>query len=936
MLKTIQLPVGFKNILPVKRPGLTEAPHRGWLYDAEYILNQHCIGKAPNLFDKLHANIGDVVKSFFIGCYDQEAVFEAIKKSFGRNNSFFVEFDLSVCQEKINSTSLFGAPPGYAGYEQGSPVAKAMEMASKSLVSYSGNLFDAPIPVIVFKSLDKCHHDIQGALVSLVKDGIFGAASGSLKMSQCIVIFLSNDTGEKRLLLSLKRNGASAYNETLLRDLTILNVDEPSPVEFISHVSLHAGYEFCRKNFGLAANAAGRCRAGGVLTNLFKKIGDNDTVDEIFQKILAGVGGLSKDNCNPKILKDVPPQGKVVVLDNGLNIESIENLKTNKIDISLPMAYLMRHDFGITRTDLWGSFEGIADKINTDIRGQDIVIDDFEARLRSSSVENKSHLPILTTLLVGSTGSGKTALAETLAKHCKKPLIFLDCNTWKDEDEIYKALFGESQNSLINQLKVNPAAVVLLDEVDKAHPKIWSLMMNILSKGCIIDKTNKAYSLKNCILIATSNYLSAELGGYANHMVGHSAREVDAKMRNILQGGGIDAHYLERVDAIYLMMPVEGENSIGLWQKLLSSKMASLGMNGEPSEDVCRFLEQWHGENGNGKGARARIRSLNYVFSDWVNGVNRFFDNRNNGIELSKHIIVPQKFSSERERFWKKVGENKQAFCSKYHGNTEIVNSVFDLLERNSFKKSPKSPVGTILLVGPTRSGKTFFGQALGDVMKKNVLKVECQQLTGNVSNALFGAPNGYIDSDKGGILTKPILKQKDQVVIFDEINRANESFMDCIMNVLREGVAQDQSGMPVDLKQCAFFMTTNSGWDEICLELLPGMKVEDQEAVCRGVLSQYFLPEHLERIDMILPVVYNDEKVSPKSILRSFCDEMGINLSFDIGVEDYLIKEKNGILGDIGDITQSRIFFERKFMEIFNKKHEKLFIEKNIIKAKV
>jgi ATP-dependent Clp protease ATP-binding subunit ClpC len=118
--------------------------------------------------------------------------------------------------------------------------------------------------------------------------------------------------------------------------------------------------------------------------------------------------------------------------------------------------------------------------------------------------------PIGSFLFLGPTGVGKTELAKSLAATYFKSennMIRLDMSEYQNPDDVKRLLSdgSEETQSLILAVRQQPFCVILLDEIEKAHPNILNLLLQLLDEGQLTDNTGRAASFKDSIIIATSN-----------------------------------------------------------------------------------------------------------------------------------------------------------------------------------------------------------------------------------------------------------------------------------------------------------------------------------------------------------------------------------------------------------------------------------------------
>jgi len=566
-----------------------------------------------------------------------------------------------------------------------------------------------------------------------------------------------------------------------------------------------------------------------------------------------------------------------------LRVASSPDIGTGEITLPFQTAYLERQGYQVRHSDFWGKQPGLAVALKNVIFGQDAVIDDLDDRITAWQDSSRPHL--LSTLILGETGAGKTEIPKDVARILGVPLVPFDCNQWKTAEDIYKGLFGDSEQSLASVVTRSPACVVLLDEVDKADRKIWEVLMHILDESEIHDeRTGRRVSLRHVLLIMTSNYLS----GIAKVLAakGGTLHELDAQLRMALtQSGTIAPHCIERVDRLYAMRSLVGEESLPLWKKFIYKAAEEHGLRlgtDEEMTELGRFLEIKHQESGGPAGGRARRRTLQDVLVRSLNKKLGWLDLDDGQIRLSSSLIVPTGAIPERRRMWDPTPDRAAAFRAIYKGEFSPGEALLRELALASRKATPKEPVSVVLALGPTGGGKTFLGQCLSwSFGKGEAIKVECQQCTERhmVAPFLFGNPPGYRDSELGGALTRPIMEKKDRVVIFDEFTRAHISLIETIMNVLADGEAVDMGTRSrVDMKQCVFILTTNAYGDEVA-QITKEMRArgasqEEIELAIRKLIAPLFNPEHLERIRLVLPIV---ESPSDDVVLGTVLEEYGL-----------------------------------------------------------
>ena len=149
--------------------------------------------------------------------------------------------------------------------------------------------------------------------------------------------------------------------------------------------------------------------------------------------------------------------------------------------------------------------------------GQDAAVDRVLERIyiNFSGIGN-ARRPIASFLFLGPTGTGKTELAKLLGEHLDMKLLKYDMSEYQDKHTV-SSLIGappgyvgfEDGNvgggKLISDVSKNPFSILLFDEIEKAHPDVINIMLQMLDEARITSMNGKSVDLKNCIIIMTSN-----------------------------------------------------------------------------------------------------------------------------------------------------------------------------------------------------------------------------------------------------------------------------------------------------------------------------------------------------------------------------------------------------------------------------------------------
>ena len=156
----------------------------------------------------------------------------------------------------------------------------------------------------------------------------------------------------------------------------------------------------------------------------------------------------------------------------------------------------------------------LEDNLKKVVYGQDKAIDDIVDKILVAQAGLKSdNKPVGSFVFMGPTGVGKTELAKQLANQMGTKLVRFDMSEYQEKHSVSKLIgsppgyvgFEEDAGQLITKLQENPNCVLLLDEIEKAHPDVSSILLQIMDNGKITGSNGKEADARNCILILTTN-----------------------------------------------------------------------------------------------------------------------------------------------------------------------------------------------------------------------------------------------------------------------------------------------------------------------------------------------------------------------------------------------------------------------------------------------
>ena len=180
-------------------------------------------------------------------------------------------------------------------------------------------------------------------------------------------------------------------------------------------------------------------------------------------------------------------------------------------------------------------------------------------RRARAGVRNENR-PIGTFLFLGPTGVGKTELAKSLAAvyfSGEDHLVRIDLNEYVRAEDVARLIADGATDpmSLSAQVQKDPFSVVLLDEIEKAHPNVLTTLLQVLDEGVLRDINNRPISFRDTILIATSNAGADKIRQYIE--AGYQLEQFSEQIQNeLISSGQFKPEFLNRFDEIAVFRPL--------------------------------------------------------------------------------------------------------------------------------------------------------------------------------------------------------------------------------------------------------------------------------------------------------------------------------------------------------------------------------------------
>ena len=242
------------------------------------------------------------------------------------------------------------------------------------------------------------------------------------------------------------------------------------------------------------------------------------------------------------------------------------------------------------------------DILHKRVVGQDEAVTKVtEAILRSRAGIQNPNRPIGSFMFLGPTGVGKTELAKALAESLfddEKNIIRIDMTEYMEKFSVSRLIGAppgyvgyEEGGQLTEAVARRPYSVVLFDEVEKAHPDVFNILLQVLDDGRITDSQGRTVDFKNTIIILTSNLGSQDLleGIEAN---GEISQEAKDKVNELLKHS-FRPEFLNRLDEIVMFKPLSKDNVTAIVDLIiadLNKRLKDKELSCVVTEDAKKFI----------------------------------------------------------------------------------------------------------------------------------------------------------------------------------------------------------------------------------------------------------------------------------------------------------------------------------------------------------
>ncbi|MFC6098567.1 ATP-dependent chaperone ClpB [Olivibacter domesticus] len=251
----------------------------------------------------------------------------------------------------------------------------------------------------------------------------------------------------------------------------------------------------------------------------------------------------------------------------------------------------------------------LEEELHKRVAGQSEAIEAISDAIRRSRAGlSDKRRPIGSFIFLGTTGVGKTELAKALAEFLfndEHSMVRIDMSEYQERHAVSRLIGAppgyvgyDEGGQLTEAIRRRPYSVVLLDEIEKAHPDVFNILLQVLDDGHLTDNKGRVVNFKNTIIIMTSNIGSHLIQENFAELNDENKDEIIAKTKNEvfeLLKKSIRPEFLNRIDEVIMFTPLN-RDEIGEIVRLqfvgLQKQLAEMGIQIEASEEALDWLAQ--------------------------------------------------------------------------------------------------------------------------------------------------------------------------------------------------------------------------------------------------------------------------------------------------------------------------------------------------------
>lgn len=333
---------------------------------------------------------------------------------------------------------------------------------------------------------------------------------------------------------------------------------------------------------------------------VIEKLAEIDTKTEALNAKIAD-GGKEPNENEYKQLAELKTERSMLLLEKDKLDKECENTVMTKQDLAgvieiwtgIPASNISEEEF-----EMLASLE---DKIKSRIVGQDEAVKSLCAAIRRNRAGVSIKKRPASFIFAGPTGVGKTELVKTLANelfNTPDSLIRLDMTEFMEKHSVSKIIGSppgyvgyDEAGQLTEKIRRSPYSVVLFDEIEKAHPDVLNILLQILDEGKIADSQGRTINFENTVIIMTTNAgatLTSSQAGF-----GSSSKEVAKEKTEKALSSFLRPEFINRIDEIITFRSLEEEDFVEIAKIMLNDMKVALAERNIKftfTQKVCKHI----------------------------------------------------------------------------------------------------------------------------------------------------------------------------------------------------------------------------------------------------------------------------------------------------------------------------------------------------------
>ncbi len=573
---------------------------------------------------------------------------ETIQKSLENHDFGFLELDMNEYTSEMDSQKLLGSAPGYVGSDQESPIFDAAKKNDKL--------------VILFDEIEKSHPIIFKNLMTLMDKGYLGNGRGErIDFRQSIIIFTTNLAMD--ILIEQKAQMVKANipinspdfqkvaKETLHYNgipteicgrIACLLVYNPLSTDIVARITIEE-IRKKGKDYGIQINNISQTILKEVATHVVNSPEGARPIRNQVESLLAKKFQVFLKGVSPqKETSNILSAGNYIEAEIDNNIEVVASTGTFKSTEEIISQY---PDLTMVSKILNFDNNNLKSLLNKVI-GQDDNIKVITDKIGVWIKKRKKERPIVF-MLAGTSGTGKTYTAKNIQKSLSSynyKFVRIDMNEYHSEADSWK-LIGSStgysgstdDSPLFAAHKQSDKLVILFDEIEKAHPSLFTTIMGLMDEGMLANGRGQRFNFKNSIIVFTTNLAMDRLkeAKMALYDAGINATDMQFQTttKEILKQSGLRTEICGRINwlLVYNTFNIKQTAQIALDQIREKGKEYDININLVNPELILSIAERCAGHNEGARPIRTEVENLiepvlQAAYEDGNYNVNKLYD----------------------------------------------------------------------------------------------------------------------------------------------------------------------------------------------------------------------------------------------------------------------------------------------------------------------